>query len=255
MGFWQTANECLVADGRPAHLQIESWLLEGIRRGDLAEGEKLPNERVLAASLNVSRMTLRQALSALEAKGCVTRKRGADGGTFISRPELEIDLTDLTGLSAQMARARRTAGATVVEARTVAADAEVAGELRIKESAPVHRIVRVRLADAEPVGIERSYFPAAPFPDMLEKQLDGSMYAVLGSYGAAPTDAVEYLNAALASDEDAELLQVDPRSAVMLVRRVATDVDHRPVEFSRDVLRSDRLRLTVRSTLKPTIAE
>lgn len=250
IGFWETAESCLNDRGGPAHLQIESWLMKGLERGDLAEGDRFPNERVLAASLGVSRMTLRQALSTLEAKGCIIKKRGADGGTFISRPELEVDLTDVGGLSAQIQRARRIAGATVLESRTIAADTEVANELLVEEGASVYRIVRVRLADGLPVVIERSYFPAAPFPLLLDKTLDGSLYAVLGGYGAAPTNAVEFLQASLASEEDAELLQIHPQTAVMLVRRVATDANQRPVEFSQDVYRSDRMKLTVRSTLK-----
>lgn len=252
--FWGTAAGCVTTDGVPAHLQIESWLLGAIDRGDLAVGAKFPNERSLAASLGVSRMTLRQALAVLENKGFVTRVRGADGGTFVSQPQVEVDLTDLVGLSAQVIRAGRIAGATVVDARTVGAESSVANELKVKKDSLVHRVIRVRLADGEPIGIERSYFPSARFPDMLDKPLDGSLYAVLGSYGAAPVDAVEYLNAALATKEDAELLMMDPGAAVMLVQRLATDAHQQPVEFSRDVFRSDRMRLTVRSALKPGAA-
>lgn len=249
--FWETAARCVTADGVPAYLQIEKWLLEAIDQGDLVDGAKFPTERVLAGSLGVSRMTLRQALSTLEAKGRVTRVRGADGGTFVSRPQLDVDLTDLAGLSAQVIRAGRIAGASVVDARTVAADPEVANELKIKKGSPVHRIVRVRLADGQPIGIERSYFPSALFPDMLEKPLDGSLYAVLGTYNAAPTNALEYLNATLATEEDAELLLVHPSTALISVHRLATDAKQRPVEFSQDVFRSDRMRLTATSTLKP----
>lgn len=248
--FWDTAAACVAADGVPAHLQIETWLLDAMERGDLVEGDKFPNERVLAASLGVSRMTLRQALSVLETRGYLTRVRGADGGTFVSRPQLEVDLTDLAGLSAQVIRAGRIAGAAVIEARTMAAEPAVAHELKIKKGALVHRIIRVRFADGKPIGIERSYFPSEPFPDMLEKPLDGSLYGVLGTYGAAPTDALEYLHATLATEEDAELLLVDPATAVMSVHRLATDANQRPVEFSHDVFRSDRMRLTVRSSLK-----
>ncbi|MGP5394911.1 GntR family transcriptional regulator [Arthrobacter rhombi] len=254
-GFWESAVGCITADGGPAHTQIEAWLLDAINRGRLAHGQKFPTERALASSLNVSRMTLRQALSTLEARGWITRLRGADGGTFVSSPSFDVDLTDLAGLTAQVARAGRTAGATVIEARTISAEAFVAHELQIGIGAPVHYIVRVRSADGEPVCIERSYFPAEAFPDMLESPLDGSLYALLGTNGAAPTDALEYLRATVANDEDAQLILTDPGAAVMLVQRLATDVNQQPVEFSLDVYRSDRIRLVVKSALRSDLNE
>lgn len=248
--FWTTATTCVSSGGLPAHVQIEAWLVAAIECGELSTGEKLPNERSLAASLGVSRMTLRQALSALDTKGYVTRRRGNDGGTFISRPELEIDLTDIAGLSAQIVRARRIAGANVVRAHTIRASAEVARELRLAPADKVHRIVRVRLADGAPIGIEHSYFPATRFPDMLDHPLDGSLYAVLSALGGAPTEAREYLKAALIEPENAELLGVVSGAAVMVVERLATDANREPVEFSRDVFRSDQLRLLVQSSLR-----
>ena len=51
-------------------------------------------------------MTLRQALGALEARGLVQRKRGRSGGTFVTRPRIECDLTGLPGFTEQM-RGRR----------------------------------------------------------------------------------------------------------------------------------------------------
>lgn len=248
--FWNTAQCCVTANGEPAHLQIEEWLLGAITGGQLPQGHKFPTERALASSLKVSRMTLRQALSTLESKGWITRVRGAEGGTFVSSPRFDVDLTDLAGLTAQVTQAGRTAGATVLEARSIAAEPSIARELKLSTGTLVHHIVRVRFADGEPFCIERSYFPSAPFPGMLDVPLTGSLYAVLGTYGAAPTEAVEYLNATVANEEDAKMLSMAPGAAVIQVQRLATDANQRPVEFSLDVYRSDRIRLIVKSSLK-----
>lgn len=248
--FWDTAQGCVRANGEPAHLQIEEWLLGAITSGQLPRGHKFPTERTLASSLKVSRMTLRQALSTLETKGWITRVRGVEGGTFVSSPRFDVDLTDLAGLTAQVTQAGRTAGATVLEARTIAAEPLVARELKVKPGTQVHHIVRVRFADGEPICIERSYFPSAQFPGMLDIPLTGSLYAVLGTYGAAPTEALEYLNATVADEKDAQILSMAPGAAVMQVQRLATDSNQQPVEFSLDVYRSDRIRLIVKSALK-----
>jgi DNA-binding FadR family transcriptional regulator len=56
-----------------------------IQRGDLAPGSRLPAERDLAARLNVSRPSLREALIALELEGLV-EVRGGSGVYVRARP-------------------------------------------------------------------------------------------------------------------------------------------------------------------------
>lgn len=71
----------------PLHLQIKRALADRIRSGLLAEGEKLPSVRDLAAQLSVSPVTVVQAYAALEAAGLVDREQGR--GVFVrnrSRP-------------------------------------------------------------------------------------------------------------------------------------------------------------------------
>jgi len=67
----------------PYYYQIMKILRRRIEQGELTPGEKLPTEMDLAKSFGVSRVTLRQALSILEADGLLDRERGH--GTFISK--------------------------------------------------------------------------------------------------------------------------------------------------------------------------
>ena len=55
-----------------------------IRLGLLAPGSRLPPERDLADELQISRSTLRQALTTLTQSGHLTAVRGRAGGTFVS---------------------------------------------------------------------------------------------------------------------------------------------------------------------------
>lgn len=86
-----------------------------IRSGRLPVGSRLPAERELGERLGVSRLSVREALRALEASGLVEIRLGARGGAFVTAPTAGsagqgiTDLLSVSGLSA----------ANVTEARTL----------------------------------------------------------------------------------------------------------------------------------------
>jgi GntR family transcriptional regulator, transcriptional repressor for pyruvate dehydrogenase complex len=66
--------------------QTVERLATAIKLGFLRPGSQLPPERDLARRLEISRTTLRQALTALSQSGLVTTARGRTGGTFVADP-------------------------------------------------------------------------------------------------------------------------------------------------------------------------
>jgi len=68
----------------PAAAQAASVLREEIRSGRYSIGERLANERVLAAQLGVSRETIRQSLKILNEERLVMSQHGR--GTFVTNP-------------------------------------------------------------------------------------------------------------------------------------------------------------------------
>ncbi len=60
-------------------------ILQAIKLGVVHPGERLPSERELAIQLNVSRVTLREALRSLQESGYVESRPGRNGGTFVLR--------------------------------------------------------------------------------------------------------------------------------------------------------------------------
>lgn len=77
--------ELLLRPARSANVFEETMqrLLQSVRLGLIAPGERLPSERVLATMLGVSRDTLRDAIAALTDAGYLSSRRGRYGGTFV----------------------------------------------------------------------------------------------------------------------------------------------------------------------------
>src|ERR1700710_1817879 len=133
--------------GLAAHQQIERWFVDVLGTRNLRPGDRLPPEAEVARFFGVSRMTLRQALSGLAARGLLERIPGRSGGTFVLEPAIDCDLTGLTGFTEQLRRADIKASAKVLTAQTVPADRQVAAALALRRGAQVHEIVRIRLAN------------------------------------------------------------------------------------------------------------
>ncbi len=235
----------------PWHARIEQWLAGIIGSGRLSDGDRLPPESELAAALGVSRMTLRQALGALETRGLVARKRGRSGGTFVTRPRIECDLTGLPGFTEQMRRAQVKAGARVVRAVLTAAPDEVAAALDLPRGDEVYLIVRVRLANRQPLALEETYLPAADYPALLERRLTGSLYSLMRRrYKLSPFTAREWLEPVVASEDEAALLETEPGSALMLVTRTSYSEAGKPLEHAYDRYRADRTRIALQTGIE-----
>jgi GntR family transcriptional regulator len=232
--------------GITVHAQIEDWLAGEIAAGALVPGDRLPTEQDLAAWFGVSRMTLRQALAELARRGLVTRTVGRHGGTFVAAPKLEQDLTTLAGFSEQLRRHGMVPGARVLSARARPAGPAAAAALQIGEADEVYEIRRIRLADGRPIVLERSLFPAARFPGMLDSRLDGSLYELLEvRYGLRPHRARECLEPVSAGVREAEALEIAEGAPLMLVERTAYARSGEPLEFARDLFRGDRTRVVM----------
>ena len=61
--------------------EVVNQVKEEIKKGNLKTGEKLPSEQEMAKMFNVSRSTIREALTILRVEGIVETKKGV--GTII----------------------------------------------------------------------------------------------------------------------------------------------------------------------------
>lgn len=241
-----TSETTLTRGDGPLYLQIASAIDGGIADGRYEPGYRFPPEPELAASLGVSRLTLRQALTVLERRGLIDRIVGRRGGTFVRKWHVDRDLTTFAGFSQQLRRQGLVAGARVLSARELPASTEVAAGLDLAEGSCVYEVQRLRLASGTPVLLECSSFPAAAFPGFLEEPLDQSLYGLLGDrYGRRPTHAREVLDPVAADRRAARLLGVGAGTPLLLVERTAFDVEGMPVEYARDLFVGDRTRVVV----------
>lgn len=224
-----------------------------VERGSLRPGQKLGAERELATRLGVSRSTLRQALASLEEAGVIRRVPGRGGGTFIASAKVERDLSRIVGVPVLLRDQGFTAGSRVVSVGVATAGPDAAEALGIREEDFVVDVVRIRLADGAPISLEHAVFPAELVPGLPERDLGGSIYELIDrEYGLRPEEAIEHIEVTEAGALEASILGIAAGSPLVSITRTTRDPNGVVFEYSRDLFRADRTRISVRVKGSPT---
>lgn len=230
----------------PMYFQIQDQLLKMISSGKLRPGDLLPSEEELSREYGVSRMTSRQALQGLKSHGYASRHKGR--GTFVTEPKVEKDIAHLAGFTAEMRALGLKATSRVLASETIPATIEIAAQLAGKVGMPTYRLRRLRFANELPVAIEEICLSLERYPGIDKLDFSRlSLYATLRErYGIRLSLADEILEARAATRHEAELLDVTPRSSLLVISRTLWSVEGQPVEAARSFYRGDRYRAVLR---------
>jgi len=228
----------------PLYIQIKELLQTQIENGAFAVGDRLPSERELSEAYGVSRMTARQALQLLQQGGFTRRQVGK--GTYVSRPQIDQELRELTSFTQDMSGRGLHPHSRVLHTGILAADAEVAGHLGVTPGEEIVLLQRVRLADDKPIALETAHLPHRLCPDILRRHdfAVESLYAVLqGEYGLHLVWANQLIGARMPDRAERAALGLPPRVPVLSLLRVTFDPEDRPIELVRSCYHSERYQL------------
>jgi GntR family transcriptional regulator len=232
------------SDGIPAYQKIQNSIQRRIAAGKLKPGDAVDSERELARLHQVSLMTARHALSALEQEGVVQRRRGA--GTFVAPPKIHFN--KLMSFTEQMSGRNLSAYSRVLHFGSNDAEHEVTAKLALNPGSPLLKLERLRLGAEDAFALETCYLPANDFPGLTRAKLErGSLFLLLESeYGIQLSYADEEIDATAADARTAQLLQV-PRGAPLLrIRQALFSTKAKPVVYVVGFYPSDRHSLLVR---------
>jgi GntR family transcriptional regulator len=217
------------ATPKPLYAQVRDLMLAGVRSGEWATGEPLPNEFSLAARFDVSIGTIRRAAGELETIGVLVRKQGR--GTFVAGPSA-------TALRDRFTRLRDSSGVKLQPAYTLQAITRrqaTPTEKQLLGTAALHGVIDIvqHLAHGgRTIGMECSTLPGAMFPKLESQLLYGQhLYDVLAGYGCLVTRIEETTGAEMADPAVAALLGTEPGATLLSVTRTAFDLDDRAVEW------------------------
>lgn len=227
---------------KPLYQVVMESIVSQISSGQLKANEKMPSEGELCQIYDVGRNTIRRAISELASDGTLRTVPGV--GTFVVDSRLDKTAEYLFGFSQEMQLLEKKVASQVLEAKLIPADTFLSRRLQVQLGAEVVFLYRIRLIDAEPTAIERSYLPHELCPGILSYDFStNSLYDILAAvYNKRPDHAEQVIEASLATDEVANLLGLTQPAVVFVFHRETRMASGQVVEYVDSELRADRFR-------------
>ncbi len=230
----------------PLYAQIREALRTGILNGSYPPHSRLPSESQLQALFQVSRITIRQALSELQKEGLLFKQHGK--GAFVSQPKAFQNITALEGFNEAMSRMGHEIVNRVLGMRTLPAAKLVAARLGLPEDSEVTEIRRVRLLNRSPVSMEITYLPT----DLGERLRNADLvtrdvFLILENDLRVPLGAADLsIDAVPADAKTAKALGVERGAALLRIERLTHDAQGRPIDFEYLYFRGDAFQYRLR---------
>ncbi|MBS4172867.1 GntR family transcriptional regulator [Bacillus sp. FJAT-49736] len=228
----------------PLYYQLMDILVEKMDSGELKENDQLPSERELCDSYQVSRTTVRQTMQELEKQRYIYKIHGR--GTFVSPRTYSQSLVKFYSFTEEMKKLNKQPTTKVVSFEKILCDKKIAKVVNLMVDSEIFKIIRLRLADGEPMLYETSYIPVQYFPNLSPEELEQTpLYEVFRSqYNVKISSARESFKAVSANKVEADMLMIKEDFPCLLLERI-TYSPSAVIEYTVSIARGDKFTYTV----------
>jgi GntR family transcriptional regulator len=228
----------------PIYFQLEEMVRNEIEEGKLKAGDMIPSERDYSERFDVSRMTVRQAITNLVNQGYLYRVKGK--GTFVQAPKIEQKLQGLTSFTEEMKAKGLTPSSQILFFNIVHAMKPFSLELGLSINDQVFQVKRLRLADQVPMAVETICIPYNLLPNLTIEKAGGSLYELVEKETSLKIDyAKQEIEATVANETESKLLQIPKNSPTLTIKRICYLEGGVAFESANTVFRGDRYKFTV----------
>jgi GntR family transcriptional regulator len=206
----------------------------------------IPTENELIDMYQISRTTVRQAITELVQEGWLYRVKSK--GTFVSKPKIDQSFIQALGsFNDQITQLGRTPYTELLEFKVIEAPDYVTKELKLEPKEKVVYIHRRRFADDEPIVMVKTYLPFTKCSFVLDHDLaKESLYPVLATSDHTNIHKIHrYIEAVEAEEYDMENLNINSGTAIQQFISIGYNFIDDPIEYSTARYRGDRNRFEV----------
>ncbi|WAH36318.1 GntR family transcriptional regulator [Alicyclobacillus dauci] len=225
------------------YLDIRQEILTRILSGEWPHGALLPSENTLAQEYGVTRVTIRQALAALEQERFLTTHQGV--GRYVNQREDQVVsvLSRLESMDNLMSIKSEKVVKQLIEYVPIVLSEYEASRLQVSNDAPGRRLVRIRYAGGLPAAVSVNIFPEFSAPD---EAATGSLLQTLDMAGHLVDYAETEIIVPKNDDPYVGALQNgNMDTPILVLRQLHRDRKHVPIFLAHDYLNMNVFSLQV----------
>ncbi len=232
----------------PLYLQLKDLIVKKIESNEYAPDTQIPSEQDLCQLYDISRPTVRQAITELTNSGYLYKEKGK--GTFVYGRKNVIDIRNYTGFTDSILDCQMPAGKNIIDITVIESTSmEVLNRTFNYNSAmPVAVITYVSCINNqtnEVYSFNKSYIPVNLFPDIVSQLKSGksSIDILRGKYPLIPDKSKSVLEIVFADNNDSPVLRVQPGQPLIKLVNTLFSKSGQAVEYIYSKYRADNCRL------------
>jgi GntR family transcriptional regulator len=230
----------------PYYYQLKQFIIKQIESGNWHSGQMLPYENQLCQHFNISRTVVRQTLQELKNDGYIMTKKGK--GTYITEPEISENITqNLVGFYETWTAMGLKVENVILGLEKNNPNKEVKDALKLDENDEVIILRRLSKLNDKPYSISVNYIPFKPLKNLLNEDFRFTgLYTLLEKkYNMELTHGQSTIQIALATKEEAELLNVKKGDPLFLLEGISFLKNDKPMVFYHTVHIGERSKIRV----------
>ncbi len=225
----------------PLYLQLFHGIQNSIESGRYNAGTRIPPELEIAKTLNISRITVRQAMDELMSRGIVYREQGR--GTFVSVPQME-GIRGVSSFTEDMKSRRKKFETIVLSIGVEVPNDLILGKLKLDPGEQTVRMIRKRIVEDEPWAIQYSHVPCSTAPGLENEDLTQSLFYILRKkYQVYPAWTEAIVSARGATADEARELNISEKDVVLVVEGITYTESFDTIEAITSVYNAGKVSL------------
>ena len=232
----------------PLYSQLKNLIIQKIESGEYPVESKIPSEQELCEQYDISRPTVRQAVSELTNNGYLYKEKGK--GTYVAKTKSKVDIKNFTGFTDSILDNQDPSQHDILSIRAVKRNevscVEVAfGTQNYSQQQEYAEIKFITVDKNSVLSLNTSYIPLGLFPEIIDdiKAKKPSYDIMRGKYPLLPVRTKSSLEVIYTDQSEAQYLQVQPGHPLIKIENLLYSKSGQPVEFIIAKYRADKCLL------------
>ncbi len=232
----------------PLYLQLKDLIVSKIESNEYLPNTQIPSEQDLCQIYDISRPTVRQAITELTNSGYLYKEKGK--GTFVYGKKNVIDIKDYSGFTDSILDCQAPAEKNIIDISIIESTSFdiLNSTFNYNSSMPVAVITYLSYINnqaGEVYSLNKSYIPINLFPDIAAQLKSGksSIDILRGKYPLIPDKSKSVLEIVFADNNDSPLLRVQPGQPLIKLQNTLYSKSGQAVEYVCSKYRADNCRL------------